>query len=358
MERDILFWAHTSGLIFVVVSVFCFLIKIFNRPSASANGVNKMLPAWGSISLLFLAQVFQVPYLFAIGSPFASFYANTAMLLSFCAITFELYNTCFLGKRYSLKWQLFNYVPVFVLLSIMAFFVLFRDVDYSKVRLWIFVPTICVSVYYILRNINLVIKIRKIVAAINKNKYSDDADFPLQLAKRGIVWLASLACVLLLLVYVLDSLALRAVVDIILALGFVAVIVFSPDRIFVEDDHPALKKTHMSGERLGELSSRLLDLMDNKELFRNHKLSMEMLTGADAMNTNRVYVSQVISELGYKSFYDMVNQYRVEYAIKCITENSDIQMKNVFYKSGFSSHSAMNKAFNTYKGRTPASYKN
>ena len=63
-------------------------------------------------------------------------------------------------------------------------------------------------------------------------------------------------------------------------------------------------------------------------------------------------------ELG-KSFFDLINSYRIEEAKKMIKEPEDEKMtiSEVMYKVGFNSKSSFNTAFKKYTGLTPSEYK-
>ena len=71
------------------------------------------------------------------------------------------------------------------------------------------------------------------------------------------------------------------------------------------------------------------------------------------------YLSQVINDILGQNFYDFINSYRVNEAIKQL-ENPSGSKKTVLeilYYAGFNSKSTFNKVFKDYTGITPTEYK-
>lgn len=64
------------------------------------------------------------------------------------------------------------------------------------------------------------------------------------------------------------------------------------------------------------------------------------------------------AELG-KSFFDLINSYRIEEAKKILRESSDpkLTVLEVMYQVGFNSKSSFNTAFKKYTGNTPTAYR-
>jgi transcriptional regulator GlxA family with amidase domain len=102
-------------------------------------------------------------------------------------------------------------------------------------------------------------------------------------------------------------------------------------------------KRRMSDTRFEELRDKLIQLFDEKEIFLTPQLSLDILL--KELSTNRNYLGETIARCGYKSFYDMVNTYRVKYAIALIKDEPEIKMVEVACRSGFASATSMNKAF-------------
>jgi AraC-like DNA-binding protein len=69
------------------------------------------------------------------------------------------------------------------------------------------------------------------------------------------------------------------------------------------------------------------------------------------------YLSNIINQRIGKSFYDLINSYRVKEAEKLLAEDQNCSVLEICYKVGFNSKSAFNTAFKKYSGITPSSFK-
>lgn len=80
---------------------------------------------------------------------------------------------------------------------------------------------------------------------------------------------------------------------------------------------------------------------------------------ASQLNVSARQLSTLINaELG-KSFFDLINNYRIEEAKKILRESSDpkLTVLEVMYQVGFNSKSSFNTAFKKYTGSTPSAYR-
>ena len=102
-------------------------------------------------------------------------------------------------------------------------------------------------------------------------------------------------------------------------------------------------KHRISDSRFEQLRKELLQQFEEKQIYLTPHLTMEVLR--KNLSTNRNYLCETIARCGYKSFYDMVNNFRVKHAIKLIQEEPDSKMLDIAYRCGFSSAASMNKAF-------------
>lgn len=99
------------------------------------------------------------------------------------------------------------------------------------------------------------------------------------------------------------------------------------------------------------LMQRICDLMEQQQLFKDSNLKLSDV--ADALGTNRTYISTCIRNYNGSSFSLFVNAYRVEYAQQLLRSNADIKLSEVWSSSGFSSESSFFRAFKTITGTTP-----
>ena len=75
------------------------------------------------------------------------------------------------------------------------------------------------------------------------------------------------------------------------------------------------------------------------------------------LGTNATYLSEVIRRSGYQSFYDMICQHRVRYAISLIHQQPDCRMSDIADRCGFSSPASMAKAFQSQGKAAPSTFR-
>ena len=96
--------------------------------------------------------------------------------------------------------------------------------------------------------------------------------------------------------------------------------------------------------------------MDKEKPFTNPDLTLNEL--AKCLEVHPNYLSQVINSLEQKSFYDLINERRVEEFIK-LTEEPQTQqytLLSIAYDCGFNSKASFNRNFKKYTGLTPSEY--
>lgn len=133
-----------------------------------------------------------------------------------------------------------------------------------------------------------------------------------------------------------------------------------PDIIF---DRPLVEATrkydrsslnHQKAEKLG----REIDaLLTGEKLYLNSELSLTQLS--QKLNVPPVHVSQVLNENMETSFYDLINQLRIDES-KRLLELSLVDKKSVLeiaFESGFNNKTSFNNAFKKYTGITPSVFK-
>jgi AraC-like DNA-binding protein len=74
--------------------------------------------------------------------------------------------------------------------------------------------------------------------------------------------------------------------------------------------------------------------------------------------SSRQLSTLINAELG-KSFFDLINSYRIEEAKRILRESKDrkLTVLEVMYQAGFNSKSSFNTAFKKYTGSTPTAFK-
>ena len=100
-----------------------------------------------------------------------------------------------------------------------------------------------------------------------------------------------------------------------------------------------------------ELMERICRYMEEQQPYLNSELKVQDV--ADALGTNRTYVSNCIKNVRGCSFSQFVNGYRIAYAQQLLRQNSTIKLSEVWTASGFSSESSFFRAFKAITGMTP-----
>jgi AraC-like DNA-binding protein len=109
----------------------------------------------------------------------------------------------------------------------------------------------------------------------------------------------------------------------------------------------------MSKEEAAHFYQLLLDVMENEKLYLRPKLKLAEL--ADEVGLHPQQASQVINQSANLSFYDYVNNYRVEEAIKLLQEDK-LTIIDIGAEAGFNSTATFYKYFRRITGKSPKRY--
>jgi AraC-like DNA-binding protein len=116
-------------------------------------------------------------------------------------------------------------------------------------------------------------------------------------------------------------------------------------------------KSGLSEAQMERYKRRLANLMHIEMVFLNPDLALPGLAALVECSVN--HLSQVINSGIGMSFFDYLNQHRVEYA-KQLLGRQDGQRQSILsiaYAAGFNSNSSFYRAFRKSSGQTPAQYR-
>ena len=101
---------------------------------------------------------------------------------------------------------------------------------------------------------------------------------------------------------------------------------------------------------------RLVELFTKDQVYLDSKLSLQSL--ANKMEVSKSYVSALINETTGGSFYDLVNQYRVNHFVEMLNDGKakEFTLLSLAYQSGFNSKSTFQSAFKKITGKTPTNF--
>ena len=127
-------------------------------------------------------------------------------------------------------------------------------------------------------------------------------------------------------------------------------------RLLYTIEQPEVETSNSQHKYTSVLTGRLEALMDERQLYLNPDLTMADLV--KALGTNRTYLSDYLSGTLHTTFYDYVNQLRIERkAIPMIESTSmNYTFEYVAEQSGFKSITTFRRAFKKFTGLLPSEY--
>jgi AraC-like DNA-binding protein len=116
-------------------------------------------------------------------------------------------------------------------------------------------------------------------------------------------------------------------------------------------------KSGLNTEQLFEYKNRLEKIMRTQKAFLRSDLTLPTLAVEVDCSVN--HLSQVINSGFGVSFFDYLNQYRIEHAKRLLAtlDGQSSAILNIAFTVGFNSNSAFYAAFKKYVGQTPAQYR-
>jgi len=116
-------------------------------------------------------------------------------------------------------------------------------------------------------------------------------------------------------------------------------------------------KSGLNREQLLEYKHRLEQIMESQQAYLRSDLTLPKL--AEAVDCSVNHLSQVINSGFGMSFFDYLNQHRIEHARELLTklDGQSSAILNIAFTVGFNSNSAFYAAFKKCVGQTPAQYR-
>jgi len=124
-----------------------------------------------------------------------------------------------------------------------------------------------------------------------------------------------------------------------------------------EYEKPKTVKTGLGSDKMEDIVQRITQLMEREKLYQETELTLQQL--AAKLEVPNYQVSQALNEGMKKSFYDLVNGYRVEEAKRLLAdpENRNYTILSVGFEAGFNSKTTFNTVFKKFSGLTPTAYR-
>ena len=109
-------------------------------------------------------------------------------------------------------------------------------------------------------------------------------------------------------------------------------------------------------DREGKIYRRLCDLMQKEKIYKDTELNRDILS--KRIGTNTVYITNAVRKYADgATVNEFINGYRLRHAASLLTNNPDLNINEVEYRSGFNSRATFNRCFRAFFGMSPSEYK-
>lgn len=377
-----------ANLTFLVTHLYGWLLKWFYRPEAYGEHFRELFPAQRIVGMTYLMQLFELPYLLQIGDSDALLYVNAFSLL-FLSIQFIIMCEVYFFPKHKHKRQYpLIYLPA-ILVLLPMFLQAVKLISLPEGwRTWAMVAVSILFAFYFGLNIHMTIRIERAVRLANEEQYADSDDFPVRFANI-VKWMPAFVIVLLAINFYADDPWMKFGHDLFFigANVWLCILTLNPwrkvnsdlgiqhsefdiqeaeietldDVLSDEEESPVIPQplsdsNHLlSDAKFDELAHRLNKLLNEEHIFTEPHITIDTLI--QHLGTNTKYLAEVIRRSGYQSFYDMISQHRVRYAIALIHQHPDERLADISDLCGFSSQASMTKAFKAQGKETPSRYR-
>lgn len=354
------------NLIYVVVNIYAFLLKMFYVPTAYKEIFGELYPARNSLANLFFMQALELPYIFFVYRPEVLFCVNAVSMLFTTSYLVVLTKGYFFLDFYSPRRLILFQHPVFVCWIVLLLPV-FGIIEFTPLFKTIMTIVVMVlEIAYIAHLDHCRVMVIKQIREIEEDEFSNETDFPIRFA-RSVKWLPFLVCLLFIATFLINHPIAKIVRDIIMIVISVwfAIYTLNPHRNSKKvpktlkqkeevDEVRATTKYRLTEKYCTEMQEKLITLIRERKMYLEEHLTMNDLI--DIMHTNKNYLSEIIARSEYQSFYRLVNTLRIEHACEILKNDSSIKLEQVAIESGFSSGSAFSQIFKRVMNVTPKEY--
>lgn len=126
---------------------------------------------------------------------------------------------------------------------------------------------------------------------------------------------------------------------------------------FASSSLDSVKESKLPKYLLEEYELRIKSCLEQNKLYLRNNISIELLSQESGVS--RHHLSDFFNSYLHTSFYRFIAEYRIEYALKLLEQNSDaLTMEGLAYECGFNSKTTFNKYFKEITGCSLSEYKN
>lgn len=109
-------------------------------------------------------------------------------------------------------------------------------------------------------------------------------------------------------------------------------------------------------DREGKIYRQLCELMQKEKVYKDTELNRDILS--KRIGTNAVYITNAVRKYADgATVNEFINGYRLRHAASLLTNNPDLNINEVEYRSGFNSRATFNRCFRAFFGMSPSEYK-
>ena len=109
-------------------------------------------------------------------------------------------------------------------------------------------------------------------------------------------------------------------------------------------------------DREGKIYRQLCELMQKEKVYKDTELNRDLLS--KRIGTNAVYITNAVRKYADgATVNEFINGYRLRHAASLLTNNPDLNINEVEYRSGFNSRATFNRCFRAFFGMSPSEYK-
>jgi AraC-like DNA-binding protein len=105
-----------------------------------------------------------------------------------------------------------------------------------------------------------------------------------------------------------------------------------------------------------ELPNKIMEYVNNNKIFKDPEITLQKL--AAELNAPAYQISKAINQGLNTTFYDLINENRIQEAKILLTEISknNLSVEGIAYEVGFNSRTAFYRSFKKYSGKNPSDF--
>jgi len=107
-------------------------------------------------------------------------------------------------------------------------------------------------------------------------------------------------------------------------------------------------------QKMSRLYSHIIAYMEDGEPYLDEKFSLKDM--AQAMYSNKVYISKTVNVMSGRNFRQFINYYRVNYAAELMKKDPRMKVVEIATMSGYHNVVSFNQSFKYFMGETPSAY--